>query len=103
MYGFNLSGTKLVFLSACKSGLGAQSRGDDIIGLKRAFIYAGTPSVIGTLWNVDDMITYEFTQSFYTALHSGESKAKALQQAQKETHMKHPHPYDWAGFVLTGK
>ncbi len=103
VYGFDLNGTELVFLSACQSGLGIQSRGDDIIGLKRAFIYAGATGVIGTLWNVDDSVTAEFTEHFYTALHSGLNQAQALQQAQQETRVNHPHPYQWAAFVLTGE
>ncbi len=102
VYSFDLTGTGLVFLSACESGLGKRSSGDDIIGLKRAFIYAGASSVIGTLWNVDDMITYQFTKSFYSALQDRMSKAEALRRARIETRMDHPHPYDWAGFVLTG-
>ncbi len=102
VYELNLVQTDLVVLSACDTQLGRQSRGDDIIGLTRAFMYAGTSSVIASLWKVDDYATYILMKEFYTHLKRGNSKAEALQLAQQKTRAQFPHPYDWAAFVLTG-
>jgi CHAT domain-containing protein len=102
IYEMNLTRTNLVVLSACETHLGAQSRGDDLVGLNRAFLYAGTASVIASLWTVDDKATSLLMRSFYTHLKKGLSKAAALQAAQRATRKQYPHPYYWAAFVLTG-
>jgi CHAT domain-containing protein/Tfp pilus assembly protein PilF len=100
--GLDLRKTNLVVLSGCQSQAGKWSRGDDIVGLSRAFIYAGSPSVIASLWSVDDEATRALMVFFYTHLRQGLSKAEALRAAQIEMRKKYPHPYYWAGFVLTG-
>ena len=102
VYGLDLKKTELVVLSTCQSQSGGTSRGDDIEALNRAFMYAGAPTVIASLWNVDDGATAELMISFYRRLKSGSTKAAALRAAQMETRAKHQHPYYWAGFVLTG-
>jgi CHAT domain-containing protein len=102
VYGLNLGRVDLVVLSACETQLGAQSRGDDIVGLNRAFLYAGTPTVVASLWRVEDVATGMLMKSFYTNLKRGLSKAAALQAAQRVTRANYPHPYYWAAFVLTG-
>lgn len=102
VYGMDLTKTNLVVLSACQTLLGAQSKGDDIVGLNRAFIYAGASSVIASLWTVDDEATSFLMKAFYRHLKRGESKAVALQAAQAATRKRYPHPYYWAAFVLTG-
>jgi CHAT domain-containing protein/tetratricopeptide (TPR) repeat protein len=102
IYGLNLRKANLVVLSACDTSLGVQSRGDDIVGLNRAFIYAGTPTVIASLWRVDDESTSMLMKSFYTHLKEGLGKAAALQAAQNEISKSYPNPYYWAAFVLTG-
>ena len=73
----------LVVLSGCETGLGKLSRGDEIVGLTRAFIYAGTPSVVASLWKVEDQSTAALMGSFYKNLKT-KSKAEALRQAQLE-------------------
>jgi CHAT domain-containing protein len=93
----------LVVLSACETSLGKRNPGDEIISLTRAFIYAGTPSVITTLWKVNDRASYELVQTFYRQLQTGQSKAEALRQAQITTLQKYPHPYYWAAYQLTGE
>lgn len=103
IYGLNLrKKTDLVVLSACRTVLGRQSSGDDIVGLNRAFIYAGSPSVIASLWSVREKQTGDLMESFFGHLHGGMCKADALCAAQSETRAKYPNPYFWASFVLTG-
>jgi len=77
-------------------------RGDDIIGLSRAFLYAGSPSVIASLWSVDDDATKLLMVAFYTGLKHGLSKGDALRGAQAEVRKKYASPFYWSGFVLTG-
>ena len=71
----------LVVLSACETGLGKLSSGDELVGLTRAFIYAGTPSVVASLWNVEDSSTAQLMASFYKNLKTM-TKVEALRQAQ---------------------
>lgn len=97
------SATNLVTLSACETQVGEFSAGDEVVALNRTFLYAGTPSVIASLWNVNDAATTLLMQQFYTHLRNGLSKAAALRQAQIDTRRQYPHPFYWAGFVLTGE
>jgi CHAT domain-containing protein len=90
-----------VVLSACETGLGKLSTGDELIGLQRAFLYAGTPAVVTTLWKVDDKATFELVRSFYARL-DNTGPVEALRQAQVETMRTFPHPYAWAAFGLSG-
>jgi CHAT domain-containing protein len=71
----------LVVLSGCETGLGTLSGGDELIGLTRAFIYAGTPSVVASLWKVDDASTSRLMGNFYRNLKTL-SKTEALRLAQ---------------------
>lgn len=72
---------KLVVLSACQTGKG-KITGDGVVGLSRAFIIAGTPAVVVSQWNVDDVMTEYQMEHFYRAYLSGQSRAKALRDAQ---------------------
>jgi CHAT domain-containing protein/Tfp pilus assembly protein PilF len=94
--------TDLVVLSACETQVGEISAGDEVVGMTRAFLYAGTPTVIASLWSVDDEATALLMEHFYTRLREGMGKAQALQAAQNEVRQEYPHPYYWAAFVLTG-
>jgi CHAT domain-containing protein len=103
IYGLDLtSTTNLVVLSACQTQMGELSKGDEVVGLNRAFLYAGTPSVMASLWSVDDKVTELLMERFYTHLRSGMTKSQALRQAQMDVRAEYPHPYYWAAFVLTG-
>ncbi|NEO15426.1 MULTISPECIES: tetratricopeptide repeat protein [unclassified Moorena] len=103
VYGLDLtSTTNLVVLSACQTNIGKLSRGDEVVGLNRAFLYAGTPTIIASLWNVDDAATGLLMKQFYSHWQGGMNKAEALQQAQKDLRETYPHPYFWAAFSLTG-
>ena len=92
----------LVVLSACETGLGKVSSGDEIVGLTRAFIYAGTPSIITTLWKVNDRASYELMREFYSNLKTMK-KSEALRQAQLKTMKEFLEPFYWAAFGLTGE
>jgi tetratricopeptide (TPR) repeat protein len=95
--------TELVTLSACQTGINKTNKADELIGLTRALLYAGAPSVAVSLWSVDAKSTQELMVEFYKQLKSGTDKATALQEAQKKIMEKHPHPYYWAPFILVGK
>ena len=82
VFGMDLKAS-LVVLSACETGLGKLSSGDELVGLTRAFIYAGTPSVMASLWKVEDSSTAVLMASFYRNLRTM-SKVEALRQAQLE-------------------
>ena len=103
--------TELVTLSACETGRNENKPGEELVGLTRSFLYAGTPSVLVSLWKVHSETTREIMIEFYKQLKSGGSKTKtttdlatALQTAQKNIMQKseHKHPYFWAPFVLVG-
>jgi CHAT domain-containing protein len=102
IYALGLDKASLVVLSACETQLGARSAGDDVVGLTRAFIYAGAPTVVASLWSVDDVATADLMTAFYKNIRQGQGKAAALRAAQAEIRIKRPHPYYWAAFVLTG-
>ncbi len=91
----------LVTLSACETGLGKIASGDDVVGLSRGFLYAGSRSIVASLWKVDDLATSRLMQRFYDHLERG-NKRDALRQAQRETMKEYPHPFFWAAFQLTG-
>ncbi len=80
IFGMDLK-ADLVVLSGCDTALGRLSTGDELVGLTRAFIYAGTPSVVASLWSVDDSSTAQLMASFYNNLKTM-SKVEALRQAQ---------------------
>lgn len=92
----------LVTLSACETGLGKIANGDDVVGLTRGFLYAGSRAIVASLWSVDDKATAELMQAFYKNLVSLD-KSESLRQAQIKTRQTYPHPYYWAAFQLTGR
>jgi len=98
----NLRNVELVVLSACNTYLGKQSRGDEVVGLNRAFLYAGASSVVSSLWKVLDEPTGFFMKSFSGSLSKGMGKAEALAKARIVTRKKYSNPLFWAAFVLTG-
>ena len=96
---------QLVVLSACQTGLGQIVRGEGVIGLTRAFMYAGAPEVLVTLWNVADASTARFMQQFY---HHLLSDRQGHRQALRKTKLEmlkagqYAHPFYWAPFSLVG-
>ncbi len=91
----------LVTLSACDTGRGRILMGGEILGLTRAWIYAGTPSVLASLWKVDDRATSRLMTAFYENLKTHD-KAKALQLAQIDMIREGLSPFYWAAFCLYG-
>jgi len=92
----------LVTLSACETGLGKVASGDDVVGLTRGFLYAGSRSIVASLWSVDDQATAALMQAFYGNL-ATMNKREALRQAQLRARLAFPHPFYWAAFQLTGR
>ncbi len=96
----------LVTLSACKTGVGREVRGEGLISLTRGFMYAGASRVVASLWKVDDEATAELMKNFYRhMLKDGLPPAQALRLAKSEVRQARAAwaaPYFWAGFVLQG-
>jgi CHAT domain-containing protein len=101
LYTMNMD-ADLVTLSACETGLGKVANGDDVVGLTRGFLYAGSRSVVASLWSVDDQATAELMKTFYENL-GGMSKDRALAEAQIKIRKMFPPPFFWAAFQLTGR
>jgi CHAT domain-containing protein len=113
----------LVTLSACQTGLGKQIKGEGVVGLSRAFMYAGTKSVLVSLWSVSSNSTEALMKAFYSYMKAGKSKAEALRLAKRDIRqgkfelsvgrgiavterkiqVDGSHPFFWAPFVLIGE
>ncbi|MEI6125078.1 MAG: tetratricopeptide repeat protein [Pseudomonadota bacterium] len=105
IFGLNLKQANLVTLSACETALCKIQGGEDWAGMSRGFIYAGTPSILATLWSVEDKSTSIIIKNFYENwLVKGMSKPSALRQAQLDLKAipEYSHPYYWAPFVMIG-
>lgn len=103
---FNLSlRADLVVLSACDTGLGKLVASEGLVGLTRAFLYAGAPSVVVSLWRVRDDTAPDLMVGFYANLERLGDKAEALRQAKLAMirEGEHAHPYHWAPFILVGE
>ncbi len=98
----NLSGTSLVILSACETGLGEVKSGEGVYGLQRAFQVAGAETIIMSLWKVDDEATQLLMTNFYSIWIKSGNKQAAFKQAQLQLMKKFPEPYFWGAFVMVG-
>lgn len=95
----------LVVLSACETGRGRLVRGEGVLGLPRAFFYAGASSVVVSLWSVSDRSTTRLMQGFYEQLAGKKrARAEALRRAKEDLRRdpEFAHPFHWAPFVLMG-
>ncbi|MCF6341392.1 MAG: CHAT domain-containing protein [Bacteroidales bacterium] len=105
VFGLKLA-AELVVLSACNTGTGRLQKGEGIMSLARGFKYAGVPSLILTLWEVQDKATSEIMKQFYLYLKAGKSKDVALQKAKIDflagANRLKSHPYYWSSFLISG-
>jgi len=89
-------------LSACETGLSSISGGDELVGLSRAFIYAGTPRVIVSLWSVNDASTGEMMKNLYADKQDSIAAALRAAQLKLKSNPDFSHPFFWAPFQLVG-
>lgn len=98
--------TQLLVLSACRTGVGSLQRGEGVFSLARGFAALGVPSMLTTLWQVDNTPTYALTEKFYQYLAEGMEKDLALQRAKTEwlrsVDKSEQLPSTWAGLILLG-
>lgn len=97
---------RLAVLSACETGSGKLQKGEGVMSMARGFIYAGCPSVVMTLWQVEDKSGVKIMEDFYRYLSKGKRKDVALRMA-KLNHLKNSdpltaHPHFWLGYVSIG-
>ncbi len=106
IYNLDLN-AKMVVLSSCNTGAGYLQSGEGIISLARGFMYAGSPSVVMSLWEVDDYSASEIIKSFYSNLKQGYSKSGALKKSRKKylrsADQLRSHPYFWCALVILGE
>jgi CHAT domain-containing protein len=96
----------LVTLSACETALGKDVTGEGVVGLARAFFYAGADAVLASLWNVDDAASAEWMGRFYEGVRGGQPPDAAARDAKLAFLRgggRLGHPYYWAPFVLSGE
>jgi CHAT domain-containing protein/tetratricopeptide (TPR) repeat protein len=94
----------LVVLSACETGKGKVVKAEGIVGLTRAFMFAGAPRVLVSMWKVDDQVTAALMAKFYEGFKKGVPAARALREAQASVRAqeKWKHPFYWAAWSLWG-
>jgi len=114
IYNIDLSNTQLVNLTACETSVGTLKKGEGVISLSRAFTYAGTPSLVATLWSVSTITTCKITELFFDQIKNGKAVDVALWEAQNEylnNCLNNPdktvknlsaHPNYWAGIIPIG-
>ncbi|MDI1478932.1 CHAT domain-containing tetratricopeptide repeat protein [Polyangium sp. y55x31] len=100
----DLTGTKLIVLSACRTGVGSIRIGDGVYGLRRAMVIAGAETQVMSLWSVDDAATRELMEAYYDKLQAGCGRSEAMRLAQLEMldRADRAHPYYWASFIVSG-
>ncbi|MEM9907919.1 MAG: tetratricopeptide repeat protein, partial [Cyanobacteria bacterium P01_D01_bin.44] len=100
----DLSGTQLVVLSACETGVGEARNGEGVYGLRRAFVMAGAQTQVLSLWRVDDIGTKELMVGYYQRLEDNQGRSAALRDVQLAmlNSDEYSHPYYWAAFIPSG-
>lgn len=94
----------LVALTACNTGIGKNLSGEGVMGMGRAFQYAGSKSVLMSLWSVENESTNILTESYFAHLKAGKDKVEALRLARLDLRRTgYEHPYFWAPFILVGE
>jgi CHAT domain-containing protein len=100
--GLDLTGTEMVVLSACETGLGEVRTGEGVFGLRRAFVLAGARTIVMSLWKVPDQQTQELMEDFYRRVLGGQPRAEALRAAQLALKARYPDPLYWGAFICQG-
>ena len=100
----SFNGTRIVTLSACETNIGGFDPSAVYSSLSRAFTKAGAPTVVASLWSVNDTSTKETMTNFYKEIVAGQSKAEAMRRAQLAVmhDQRFAHPYYWAPFIVLG-
>jgi CHAT domain-containing protein len=93
---------ELTTLSGCSTGLHGVLGGDEILGLTRGLLLAGSRGVQMSLWDVNDASTFEYMRMFYRRLMSGSPVCEAMRKSMLELRELCPHPYYWAPFAYVG-
>jgi CHAT domain-containing protein len=105
IFGLKLN-ARLAVLSSCSSGEGELKKGEGVLSLARGFFYAGCPSLVMTLWEVEDESGLQLMKSFYKYLLKGYSKPKALQKAKydylESVPQEKQHPFYWSSYICIG-
>jgi tetratricopeptide (TPR) repeat protein len=96
----DLSGTKLVVLSACETAKGQVDEIDGVLGLQRGLKKAGVGSILMSLWKVSDVVTSILMTQFYENIGKGQNSRESLKNAAQKVKEQYPDPYYWASFVL---
>lgn len=107
IYNLNLENTSLIYLSACETSTGSLSESEGILGISRAFAFAGCPNIITTLWKAEDKATAYISGRFYYYLDKGKTYSSALRLAKMDLlndpkFSQYHHPSFWAHIILTG-
>jgi CHAT domain-containing protein len=94
---------EVVALTVCNTGVGKNLTGEGVMGMGRAFQYAGAKSVLISLWSVENESTNLLTEKFFTHLNDGKDKLESLRLARKDIREAgYEHPFFWAPFILVG-
>jgi CHAT domain-containing protein len=97
---------KMVFLSSCNTGSGKLLKGEGVLSVARGFLYAGSKSVVMSLWEIEDKSGTEIVSSFYKNLKKGYSKSRALRKAKldylESANQVRSQPYFWTALVVYG-
>jgi CHAT domain-containing protein len=105
IFGLDLK-ARMVVLSACSTGEGDISTGEGVMSLARGFVYAGSPSLVMTLWEVEDRSGIVLMKNFYLNLLKGMNKPQALRKAKidfiREMKPENTHPFFWSSYVVLG-
>ena len=105
LYNMNLN-ARMAVLSSCNSGSGILHRGEGVLSMARGFVYSGCPSIIMTLWSVEDNSGVKLMTSFYSYLLKGKNKSQSIRKSKidfiKKADQLRAHPYFWSGYVVIG-
>lgn len=105
IYGMQLQ-AELAVLTACETGSGVLRGGEGVMSLAHSFMHAGCPSVVMSLWEIDEKVSSDLITKFYKNLKNGKAKDIALRDAKlsllRSGGQRFSHPYYWAGLALIG-